>query len=246
MPEDAISGNNVNYTRAVILTSSGAVNPAPDYTGATHLQVVGVKFSNIKPPVYIDDDGVAQVIPGIAGYEILRASRTGNKSVIAKGIINNMRKYTDIDGTEGLYANYPFNPVKNSSQPSGQATIDPLLSVREVNGTGSTYQPVTEEHVKKQFLTFHSPDTSFYKPFLSVKELKIYTELGNSKNVKGTFEPVPGHPKEKLITNIASTTALLLGIAEAIFGMKGEESWEATGLRGNNIGFTGGASIRCF
>ena len=244
MPEDAISGNNVNYTRAVILTSSGAVNPAPDYTGASHLQVVGVKFSNIKPPVYIDDDGVAQVIPGIAGYEILRASRTGNKSVIAKGIINNMRKYTDIDGTEGLYANYPFNPVKNSPQPSGQETIDPLLSTREVNGTGSTYLPVTEAHVKKEFLTFHSPDTSFYKPFLSVKELKIYTELGNSKNVKGTFEPVPGHPKEKLITNVASTTALLLGIAEAIFGMKGEESWEATGLRGNNIGFTGGASIQ--
>ena len=242
MPEDVIS-NNANYSRAVVLTASGAVNPSPGYTGATHMQVVGVKFANIKPPVYIDDDGNAQVIPGIVGYEILRGSRTGNKSIIAKGIINNMRVYNDIDNTQGLYANYPFNPVKNASQPFGLPTIDPTLSFKEVKGNGSDYQEVTEAHVKKDFLTFHSPDTSFYKPFLSVKELKIYTELGNSGNVKGTFDPVPGHPKQKLITNIASTAALLLGIAEAVFAMKGEEAWEGEGNRALNIGQYGGVAF---
>lgn len=233
MPEDVIN-NDAKYSRAVMLDGSGNIIASPDYRGATHLQVVGVKFSNVKPPVFIDDDGNAQVIPGIVGYEILRGSRTGNKSVVAKGIVNNMRVYKDIDGTEGLYANYPYNPVKNVS-----GTIDPTLSFTEVNGNGSNYTAVTESHVKKNFFTFHSPDTSFYKPFLSVKELKIYTELGNSKNVKGTFDPAPGHPKQKLITNIASTAALLLGIAEAVFAMKGEESWQSEGHKSLNIGLTG-------
>jgi hypothetical protein len=233
MPEDVIS-NDLKYTRAVILDSAGNIVPSPKYTGATHIQIVGVKFSNIKPPVYIDDDGNTKVIPGIVGYEILRGSRTGNKSIIAKGIINNMRSYTDIDDTEGLYANYPFNPVKDIS-----GTIDPTLSITPVNGNGSNYTPVTESHVKKNFLTFHSPDTSFYKPFLAVKELKLYTELGNPGNAKGTFEPVPGHPKEKLLSNVSSTTAMILGIAEAIFAMKGEEGWEGEESRSLNIGLGG-------
>jgi hypothetical protein len=233
MPEDVIN-NNANYSRAITLDGSGNIVANPGYSGATHLQVVGVKFSNVKPPVYIDDDGNAQVVPGISGYEILRGSRTGNKSVIAKGIINNMRVYKDIDDTLGLYANYPYNPVKSIG-----GTIDPTLSFTEVNGNGSNYTAVTESHVKKNFFTFHSPDTSFYKPFLSVKELKIYTELGNAKNVKGTFDPVPGHPKQKLITNVASTAALLLGIAEAVFAMKGEEQWQSEGNRALNVGLYG-------
>jgi hypothetical protein len=231
MPEDIIN-NDAKYSRAVALDASGNIIANPGYSGATHVQVVGVKFSNIKPPVYIDDDGNARVIPGISGYEILRGSRTGNKSVIAKGIINNMRLYNDINNTQGLYANYPYNPVKDIS-----GTIDPTLSLTEVTGANTNYTPVTQNQVRSDYFTFHSPDTSFYKPFLSVKELKIYTELGNSNNVKGTFDPVPGHPKQKLLTNLSSTTALLLGIAEAVFAMKGEESWQGEGNRILNIGF---------
>ena len=233
MPEDIIN-NDAKYSRAISLDASGNVVANPGYTGATHIQVVGVKFSNIKPPVYIDDDGNARVIPGIVGYEILRGSRTGNKSIIAKGIINNMRLYNDINDTQGLYANYPYNPVKNIS-----GSIDPTLSLTEVNGLNDDYTPVTENQVRSDYFTFHSPDTSFYKPFLSVKELKIYTELGNTRNVKGTFDPVPGHPKQKLLTNLSSTTALLLGIAEAVFAMKGEESWTGEGHSILNIGYTG-------
>jgi hypothetical protein len=233
MPEDAI-GNNADYSRTVtLIPGTDEPNRNPGYSGATHLQVVAVKFKNIKPPVYIDDDGVANVIPGIVGYEILRGSRTGNKSIIAKGIVNNMREYNDTDNTTGLYANYPYNPIVPPDPING---IDPTLSRTEVTGNGSNFNPITEEQVKKDFLTFHSPDTSFYKPFLSVKELRIYNELGNDNNVKGVIDPVPGHPKHKLVTNLASTTALLLGIAEAIFSMKGEEAWETKGFRANNIG----------
>ena len=60
------------------------------------INVLGVKFENIKLPRYsasfgqvcAPDDGTptGPVIPGIIGYEILVGSREGNKSIIAKGI----------------------------------------------------------------------------------------------------------------------------------------------------------------
>ena len=53
----------------------------------------------------------------ISGYEIVRGDRTGNKSIIAKGLFYNMRYYTDInpitaEGFSVLYPNYPFNDLR--------------------------------------------------------------------------------------------------------------------------------------
>jgi hypothetical protein len=70
--------------------------------------LLGLEFANIEHPV--DQNGIP--ITSIVGYEILRGSREGNKSIIAKGLVNNMREY-DIPNTEtvGLYQNYPFNDL---------------------------------------------------------------------------------------------------------------------------------------
>jgi hypothetical protein len=90
------------------------------------VRILGVKFDNILPPVYNPQDPPAQwiPIPGITGYEILRGTRVGNESIVAKGIINNMFRYelrpegdersnTNITaGKEfGLYPNYPYNDL---------------------------------------------------------------------------------------------------------------------------------------
>lgn len=75
------------------------------------IRIMGVVFDNIKAP--LDNEG--NVIEGIVGYEILRGSRDGNKTVLAKGMINNTREYIPNDqGTNRrfLYPNYPYNPVK--------------------------------------------------------------------------------------------------------------------------------------
>jgi hypothetical protein len=45
------------------------------------IRLMGVYFENIAYP----KDNQGRDIPGIVGYEILRGSREGNKSVIAKG-----------------------------------------------------------------------------------------------------------------------------------------------------------------
>jgi hypothetical protein len=46
----------------------------------------------------------------IAGYKIVRGNRNTNKSVIAKGIIRNIGKYTR-EGTSYYFPNYPYNDL---------------------------------------------------------------------------------------------------------------------------------------
>lgn len=80
------------------------------------IRILGVYFTNIEYP---ECD-----IDGIVGYEILRASREGNKTVLAKGMINNMRMYklkpsdhrdvlstNQYDLKDYYYPNYPYNPT---------------------------------------------------------------------------------------------------------------------------------------
>jgi hypothetical protein len=228
MPEDII-GTNVLLTRA---TATGNDQ-------ATHINILGVKFNNIKPPVYIDESGVVRVIPGIVGYEILRGSREGNKSVIAKGIINNMRGYGTASGGNGLYQNFPYNPVRALYSGGASGIVDPSLSLEPVAANGDGFTPVVENSISKKFFTFHSPDTSFYKPYLSVKELRLYTELGATNNVTGQFEGVPGHPKQKILTDLALAVSTLIGIAEAAAAMRGKQTWTGEAPKVLNLGLSG-------
>ena len=225
-PEDII-GSNTSYTRAT------AVNNSP----ASYINIMGVQFSNIKPPVYRDENGTIKVIPGIVGYEILRSSRQGNKSVIAKGIINNMRKYPSaLNPDENvLYQNFPYNPVKDRFD----GAVDPTLATEAINGAGSNYNShkvTSADNVARDFFTFHSPDTSFYRPYLLSKELRLYTELGATNNVSGNFEPVPGHPKQKLLTDLAFIVSTIIGLAEAAYALAGKKTYTSEGARTLNIG----------
>lgn len=226
MPEDIIN-NNANYTRATT---------GPDGQAA-FINIIGVQFNNIKPPVYRDINGNIRVVPGIVGYEILRGSRQGNKSIVAKGIINNMRTYNTATNEEGLYPNYPYNPVTNIHG----GVLDPSLSLTPVNASGSPVSAVTSANIKQDYFTFHSPDTSFYKPYLSAKELRLYTEVGAPNNVTGNFEAVPGHPKHKILTDLSLITALLVGMGEAALAMKGKTVLTTNGPSVLNIGLVGAA-----
>ena len=66
------------------LTGSNHFRKDP-VTGALFIRVMGVRFKNIILP----KDNVGNDIPNIVGYEILRGGRDGNRSIVAKGMINN-------------------------------------------------------------------------------------------------------------------------------------------------------------
>jgi hypothetical protein len=190
-------------------------------TANNTLTLLGVEFSNIEFP----KDLATNYIRNIIGYEILRGTREGNRSIIAKGLINNMREYDipdTISSKTGLYVNYPYNPL----------SPDPFLGVDVVKGKqtrGGAYRDAVPNDVRlfssyrKDMFSFHSPETTFRNPFLSATELKVYGELWG--NVEGNFRPVDNHPKDKFITDAAATIANFAGIAigsaatvSAIFG----------------------------
>lgn len=193
------------------------------------IRVMGVKFENIQPPV----DNYGNPIPNIVGYEIMRGSRNGNRTVLHKGMINNMRHYTIPEGLnsgrQGYYPNYPFNGVRTSA---GSGAPDLFRSSEEVSfepQTGNTaiggnryqnYIPLTSNSGTHH--TYHSPDTNFYKPFLGQKELKIYGAMYGT--AEGEYLEVEDHPKHVFITDLTFYAGLITGIGLAIAKQVGKKS----------------------
>ena len=78
-PDNALSSETFHFTPNLATATQNNLN---------QIRLMGVYFENIIYPK--DNDG--NDIPGIVGYEILRGSREGNKSIIAEGMLNNLSK----------------------------------------------------------------------------------------------------------------------------------------------------------
>lgn len=213
------------------------------------IRIMGVEFSNVLPP----RDNTGALIPNIAGYEILRGSRNGNMTIIAKGIINNMGLY-DINSPTGstpkigAYANYPYNdlgldPFLSTTQTKNQFSI---LGVSLPFGPfGTNYTPpgpiapsqtTGPANMSSIYHTFHSPDTNFTNPFLDAKEMKVYGNVyGEVKNAK--FEYSEKHPKEKLLTNLSFLVSMIGGIGLASIAANGKRrvSYKAPEVQGYSV-----------
>ena len=175
---------------------------APNAAG---INILGVKFDNITHPL----DNTGNPILSIIGYEILRGSREGNKSVIAKGMLNNMREYELPGNTtvKGLYQNYPYNDLRPDLF---------LTSSKEVAYKGYSVDNKTAPLTayKNNTFSFHSPETTFSNPFMNVQELKVYQEIHGK--VEGKFTEPFKHPKFKLANNFLSTITDILATIESI------------------------------
>lgn len=185
------------------------------------IRIMSVQFENIQPPV--DNNGA--VISNVVGYEILRGTREGNKSILAKGVINNMGEFdfpTGITPRKGLYQNYPFNDVRP----------DPFLT--KVDQDAPEPVPILQNEFSKTHFTFHSPDTSYKDPFLSAKELRIYGEF--SGETENQFILPEQHPKHVLITDFALVASITAGVATAVIAMQGEKVENFSPARVFNLG----------
>jgi hypothetical protein len=213
-PENFIANNS----------STAALHFKPNPTLSTSgddfsIRLMGVYFENITAPK--DNDG--NDIPGIIGYEILRGSREGNKTIIAKGMVNNFRTF-ELRGAlaqnkTGLYANYPYNTIKpigfsNSSSDHNYRYNDPYIKNDDMNGD------VVNQDIPTDIFTFHSPDTMFRTPFLSTTEFKLYGTLSGYANMQ--FQEPNGHPKWKLLSDYVVLPMIVAGVAEAIISMIGK------------------------
>jgi len=212
-PED-FANNNASDTIIHFRSNPNPKNNSNDY----FIRLMGVYFENITVPK--DNDG--NDIPGIVGYEILRGSREGNKSIVAKGLVNNFRTY-EIAGTSGLsatglYANYPFNTIRPYSNALGGNVSDFNDPYIKAGANNNTYT----QNVPDDIFSFHSPDTMMTTPFLSTTEFKTYGQLNGY--TQQNFNTPSDHPKFKLLSDLVIAPMILGGLAEAIISMVGKRT----------------------
>jgi hypothetical protein len=185
------------------------------------IRLMGVQFNNIIYP----KDNEGNDIPGIVGYEILRGSRENNRTIVAKGMINNLRTYQIVgqaatNNTVGLYPNYPFNTIQPEQYPG--TFTDPYIQTIDEDNGNILYN---YQKVPRDVMTFHSPDTSFKNPYLSATELKLYGSLrGNS--VQKFINPNQ-HPEHKLLSNAVAIVAFVGGAIEAIISLIGKRTFNS-------------------
>jgi hypothetical protein len=172
------------------------------------ITILGVQFLNIKAPVDLNGNPIESIV----GYEILRGSRQGNKTIVSKGLINNMRQYDIPENADvkGLYQNYPYNDLGNDLY---------LTAAAQLGNNGKS--PVTSPPLttyKDNIFSFHGPDVTFSNPYLNAVEVKVYQEVYGKST--GYFTTPYKHPKFKIpskkVTVISTIVASLNVIANSV------------------------------
>lgn len=164
----------------------------------------------------------------ITKYEIFRGDISLERSVVASGLLFDMRRYTE-KNKEIFYSNYPYNTYSKDI-----LNLDSLTTNESISENGSTYPGAVWGESNRNY-TFNSPETDYGKPTLP-SELSIQGYVyGNSR---GNFDEVKQHPKWVILTNKAYTLAdVLAGLevtAEAIVKIA-----EVAAAGANTYGFGG-------
>lgn len=153
------------------------------------INLLGIRVSNISLPV--DENG--DPIPDVYGFRILYAKRSGNKSILHKGLIYNIRQETNGEADNQdilLFPNYPFNDYKP----------DVYLGETETfnwDQTAANDAVVWQEGIVYNKWTYQSPDIHFKESKNEFgTELRIYTqEIGG---IFGTISSVYKHPEQSI------------------------------------------------
>jgi hypothetical protein len=142
----------------------------------------------------------------IVGYEIFRGDITLDRSVVASGLLYDMRKYRETENIDKdiLYSNYPYNTFATEKFNDPYST-----EINRANlGEGAVFGESNRHY------TFHSPETDYTKVGLPSEVSFQGYQYGNSR---GNFDQVKQHPKWVILSERAYTIANSLAIAEVVF-----------------------------
>jgi hypothetical protein len=104
-----------HFESAPIIYSGGQIQPVMQNASAVY--PIGVKVDVQQIAFLIQASNLtAEEKASIVGFKIVRGNRSTNKSIIAKGILRNVGKYTredpsDPNATYYYYPNYPYNDL---------------------------------------------------------------------------------------------------------------------------------------
>lgn len=159
--------------------------PIESITEEKCVNVLAIKLENIEHPL-ID------LVPNndIRGYRIWVADRSGNKSILHKGLIYNMARDTSTTDLEIFYPNYPFNDL------NADVYLNTVQTASDSNGSVITDSIVSAHHVYNRY-TYHSPDIHYRETAQEFgTELKVYgEEIGW---IEGKFTDVYLHPQTRI------------------------------------------------
>lgn len=136
----------------------------------------------------------------IKSYRIVRGDRTGNKSVVAKGLIYNVNEYTK-NNKKYFYPNYPYNDLR------ADKFLTPDKSTYLEDDSPYTSLPFNLDTKK---YTFHSPDTHFSDPTMA-SYIKLETE--EYGEAEGTFEECRLQAEYKFLSTLSASIAFATGLA---------------------------------
>lgn len=178
--------------------------------GKNYLNILGVRFKNIQAPTLKD----GSIDTNWIGYRIIRADRRGNKSVISRGMLTNVRSYKDnVTEKDVFYTNYPFNDL----------SADQLISETQTtfkNNVENDFTPAKGVYFDR--FNFYSPHNYIGKYSLG-EEIKIETE--EVAEVSGNFEPVYKHPKNRLLSLFSFWLAAAMGATQALLTTLGKTTY---------------------
>ena len=133
----------------------------------------------------------------------------------------------------GFIPNYPFN---SAQEEVFKLTSNSGFSFNYNNPTNVDMYPQGLDGTSDTIFTFHSPETSFNKPFLSPFEVKTYG-MTTGKSI-GRFRPSEEHPRHKLLRNLSMWVGIIVGIGYAIGEMRGKKMQKQVKPKGLSIGYT--------
>lgn len=139
----------------------------------------------------------------IVGIKVIRANRAAHKSIIGKGLIFNVGKYTR-DNETYLYPNYPYNDLNPDVFIASQ-------QVEQKSGanTNLRLKGFEDLDISQKRYTLHSPDLSFVRPPVN-GYLKLETaEFGKTKS---HIVEVQDNAKYTMGTKQGIRTALAIGL----------------------------------
>lgn len=126
---------------------------------------IGVRLDIQQVQSFIEQsDLTREQKDSIAGFKIVRGNRDVNKSIIAKGILRNVGKYTR-EGTEYYFPNYPYNDLRE----------DPFLLEQSnaYNSECNTYQIVATGDTQYQYTDCFTNVIETGNPILSGQTIEV-------------------------------------------------------------------------
>lgn len=187
-----------------------------------YASILTIYFEDIEFPK--DENG--NFIPDIVGYEIGVNDRSGNKSILHKGLLYNMAEEQLEDCTTGFYSNYPFNDLNTDVYIGKKWTSNP--GVIKTIGSDDIKGGVTKHNgigtYRKDMFSYISPNINFVKNDQGA-ELILYDEIIG--DIKGKFSNTDEMPKFSLPSSFyywISSTILTGSIVAGILGSFGENA----------------------